>query len=457
MALSEDLGVLVDQLRALSRTGSHEIVQEELEGIRAEDLAEGIVRLSTEEAVELLTLTDPDLAANVLVELPTDTARGIIQELPDDTIAYYLDVLPMDDALDLREELGDERFQALLHIIPDEDAAELRRLMSYPEDSVGQLMTERFFEVAPSTSMADLLEDIRRASDEKYETVNDVYVLSPDRHLLGVLSLRRAIRATPETTAQELMHAEVVTTQAHDPAEEAARTMARYGFYALPVLDPRGRMVGLFTGDDAQTVLREAETEDVLALGAVSGDAEAYMSLSVFKLYRRRIVWLLALFLAETLTGAVMRHYGGDGSIPAYMFFLPLIIGAGGNAGSQATTMITRSLAIGEIDSRDWLIIFRKEFITALLVGGSLGLIGILRAAAWGASPNLMISVGAALPTVVIWATAVGGLLPLAARRLRIDPAVMSAPFISTFVDATGLMIYFEIVKAAFGGKLPIG
>lgn len=444
----QDLPTFVERLRSLSRSSDAAAVTETFEDVLPEDFAEGLQRLETDEAVALLKLVDPELAGLTLVELPTATARSIINELPDYTLAHYLDILPMDDALDLREELGEERFEALLEVIPEEDAEEIRRLLAYPEDSVGRLMTERFFQVQPDTTMAQLLDDIRKASDEKYETVNDVYVLSGEDHLLGVFSLRRALRAGPNTRAADIMRDEVVTAHAHDPAEDAARTMARYGFYALPVLDRRGRMVGLFTGDDAQTILREAETEDIEKLGAISGPIEAYLSLSVARLALKRFPWLLGLFVAETLTGAVMRHYATvapELDISPLMFFVPLLIGAGGNSGAQVTTMVTRALAVGEITPRDWRTIIGREFTTACVVGALLGLAGYLRAVIWGADPKLCFLVAVALPCIIIWATTIGSVLPLLAKRFRVDPAVMSAPFITTFVDATGLAIYLQL------------
>lgn len=459
--MERDVTTWVEQLRSLARMRQPEVVREELADVRTEDLAEGLTRLGVEDGLALLNQLDDEAAANVLVELPTETTRQFVQELSDVTLALYLDLLPMDDAIDLREELGPERFDRLLEVIPREDASEIRRLLAYPEDSVGRLMTERFFEVTPETTMAELLADIRRASDEKYETVNDIYVIDEDRHLAGVFSLRRAIRAQPGETARELMRDEVITVKAVDDAEEAARRMSRYGFYALPVLDSRGRMVGLFTGDDAQTILREAETEDILKLGAVSGDAEAYLSLSPLKLAGRRLPWLIVLFVAETLTGFVLRHYLGgtsDGDtsqvavIAQLMLFVPLLIGAGGNSGSQVTTTITRALAVGEVKPGDVFLVFRREILVALLVGASLGLLGFLRALiGWGSGIDISLVVGLALPLIVVWATMVGSLLPLAAKRLGIDPAVMSAPFITTFVDATGLIIYFEIAKIFLG------
>ncbi|MCW5937723.1 MAG: magnesium transporter [Fimbriimonadaceae bacterium] len=451
---------LSDRLRSLlhQEEGGAELRQE-LAGQRAEDLAAALERLSRDEGRALLEQMDSLKAGYVMVELPTETARGLAADLPDEVLAVYLDVLPMDDAIDLHEELGDERFDVLLNLIPPEDAREIRRLLYYPERSVGRAMTEKFFEASPDATMQSIMDDLRLASEDKYETVNDVYVVDEDRFLKGVFSLRRALRAEPGALAREVMNPEPIVAHASERDEEAARRMARYGFYSLPVIDERGRMVGLFTGDDAQTVLREAESEDVLALGAVTGSVESYISLSPWQLYKRRFPWLLILFVAETLTGGVMRHYtnlveGDPQGIGLLIPFIPLVLGAGGNSGSQVTTTITRGLAVGEVELRDAWLVFVREMTVALMIGGSLGVAGFLRAYfGWNSGLQISAIVAVALPLVVTWAATVGSLLPLAAKRLNIDPAVMSAPFISTFVDATGLVIYFEVALRLFRFK----
>lgn len=443
----------VDRMRSLAKIASPEVVRGELQGVRPEDIAEVLQRLEIEEGIAILQNLDSETAADVLVDLPTETARRFLAELPDETVAHYLDILPMDDALDLREELPEERFEALLSLIPSEDAQEIRRLMSYPEDSAGSLMTEAFFEVMPGMTMGHILEDIRKAPEGKYETVNDIYVLDGARHLLGVFSLRLAIRANPDVTASELMRKDIVTCSAWDDAEDVARQIARYGFYAMPVLDHRGRMLGIFTVDDAQEIIEDADTEDVLKLGAVTGDVEAYLSQGIFELLKRRLPWLMVLFIAEFFTGTVLRHYtgvaeeGGTTVLAKLMVFIPLLIGAGGNSGSQVTTTITRALAVGDIGPRDALLVMRREFLVALAIGFCLGVIGYFRATMWGSGMIISLTVGLALPAIVVWAATIGSVLPLAAKRLNVDPAVMSAPFITTFVDATGLIIFFEIAR----------
>jgi magnesium transporter len=451
----------IDVLRALARSDDHELIAQELEGTMPADFAEAFLRMETEESLAILRLLDSETAGYVLVELPTENARRLIDELPDDILAHYLDVLPMDDALELREEIDPERYEALLQVIPREDAQEIRRLMAYPEDTAGRLMTENFVETGPDAMMTDVLDIIRHAPDT-FETVNYIYVLSPERHLLGLLTLRRVLRADPHAYAHEVMNTEPVTALATENQEEVARLMARYGFSAMPILDERGRMVGILTADDAQEVLSEADTEDVLKLGGVSGDAEAYLSLGVFQLVRRRLPWLMILFVAETLTGAVLRRYVPDESAHAGMgelatiakltVFIPLLIGAGGNSGSQVTTTITRALAVGEVKASDAIRVWRREIATALIVGSLLGLFSFLRALiGWNAGMDISLVVGISLPVIVLWAATVGSVLPLGAKKLGIDPAVMSAPFITTFVDATGLVIYFEVARQILG------
>ncbi len=451
-----DERALEERLRSLARIQDPAYASELLEGVRPEDIAEAFTRLDSEERLGVLRALDSETAAYVLIELPTETARTLINELPDTTVAHYLDILPMDDALELREELDPERFEALLHVIPKEDAQEIRRLLSYPEESAGQFMTERFFWVAPDDTMFDVLRKVRETPEDEYEMVNYIYVLDDHRHLLGVMSLKRVIRSEPQLSAAEVMKRDVLSVQATLPQEDAAREVAHYGVSAMPVIEERGRMVGIITADDAQEILEEADTEDLLKLGAVSGDAEPYLSLGVISLAFRRLPWLLILFLAEFFTGSVLRNYS-DGSISEVtilsqmMLFIPLLIGAGGNAGSQVTTTITRALALGEVRIGDWYVGIRRELAVALLIGGILGFLGFLRAnlpiIGWDMPMYLSLIIGTSLPLIVIWAAAVGSLLPLGAKRLGIDPAVMSAPFITTFVDATGLIIYFEVAR----------
>lgn len=451
MALVEKLA---NKLRALAGTkpSARPI---DLDDARPEDLADAILLLTPEETAQALGHMEPEVAAQILVDAPTTRVRLVVPMLEDRLLAAYLDVLPMDDAIDLQEEIDEERWEKLLGLIPAEDAAEIRRLQNYPKGSVGRLMTEAYFWAAPYATVESLLVDLRSANQEKYESVMAVYVVADDRKLIGIISIRRLLRAHPQMLASEVMNTDIVSVLVTDSDEESARTMAKYGFYALPVLDETGRLKGIFTGDDAQEILQDADTKDVLALGGVSGTVEAYLSLNPWQLYARRMPWLLALFVAETLTGHVLRFYGQseDGlDISPLMYFVPLLIGAGGNAGSQVTSTITRSLALNEITSKDWLKVIGREWAVACLIGLTLGVVGALRAFApppfgWQAGFQMSVLIALALPCIVIWASTVGSCLPIAAKKVGIDPAVLSAPLVTTLVDATGLIIYFEIAR----------
>lgn len=445
---------LASALRALAKT-KPSARPVDFDSARPEDLADAIQLLTPEETAQALSHMEPEVAAQILVDAPTQNVRLIVPLLEDRLLAAYLDVLPMDDAIDLQEEIEEERWEHLLSLIPAEDAEEIRRLQNYPKGSVGRLMTEAYFWAAPYATVESLLTDLRSANQEKYESVMAVYVVADDKKLIGIISIRRLLRAHPQMLASEVMNKDVVSVLVTDSDEESARIMAKYGFYALPVVDDKGILKGIFTGDDAQEILQDADTKDVLALGGVSGTVEAYLSLNPWQLYTRRMPWLLALFVAETLTGHVLRHYGQSDeslAISPLMYFVPLLIGAGGNAGSQVTSTITRSLAIGEISSRDWFKVIGREWSVACMIGATLGLVGALRAFApapigWAAGLQMSILIALALPCIIIWASTVGSCLPIAAKKMGIDPAVLSAPLVTTLVDATGLIIYFEIAR----------
>jgi magnesium transporter len=452
---------LFENLQTLARDASREEIRENLKQFRPEDIAEALVRLDFEDQLTILQSLTPEFAGDVLVELPTQTARDLLREIPDEVAAHYLDILPVDDALELVEVLGEHRLEALLEVIPAEDAREIRQHLTYPEGSAGQLMSRDYLSATPDTTMEGILALIREAPDS-IETVNYVYVVSRHHYLKGVLTVRRILRADPLMTAEEVMNSDVVSVNARSGEEEVARLMAKYAFSALPVVDDRGQMLGIITADDAQEVIDEADTEDVLAFGGVTGNADSYLSLKTWDLVKRRLPWLMILFVAETFTGVVLRNYVPTetqsaatqhlATIAKLTLFIPLLIGAGGNSGAQVTTTITRALALGELRTSDYFRVLRREMVTALIIGLTLGILGYGRALfGWNSGVGISLVVGISLLAIILWATLISSILPLAAKRVGIDPAVMSAPFISTFVDATGLIIYFEIARRILG------
>ncbi len=423
-------------------------VKKALDQLRPEDISWSLSRFSKNECIAIFSALDNQKAAEVLVELPTQIAKTHVDEVPDSVLINYLKVLPTDDIISLKEEVSEERFETLLDQLPPDESRFIRKLITYPEGSIGRYITSNFVKADREMSLGRIMNQIQEAPENEFETVNIVFVLGSHGHLIGIIPLRRLLRHHYKTKAEEVMITEVIVARYDESKESAARLLSRYGFASLPIVDERGKMLGILTSDDAQTILDSEDTEDVLKLGGVSGIPETYLSNSIFQIAKKRLPWLFILFIAETLTGAVLRYYGQSGlGITPVVYFIPLLVGAGGNTGSQTTTTITRALALGELHHNDFLLVMKKELSIASLIGLFLGVASYGRALLWGADPRLCLVVGIAMPCIVLWASFISSMLPLGAKKVGIDPAVMSAPFITTFVDSTGLIIYLELVR----------
>jgi magnesium transporter len=334
------------------------------------------------------------------------------------------------------------------------DAAEVRALLSYPPQSAGRLMTEKFVRVRPEMTAAETLAHLREA-DPEVESFNELYVLSPERRLLGVVPLHTVVTAPPARQLGDMMLRDVVTVAPEADQEEVARLVARYDVLALPVVTAEGRMLGIVTVDDVIDVLVSEGTEDVLRFAGIEGGPELdqpYFSVPLLRVVRRRVGWLLLLFLAETFTGSVLRLFEGELSrVVALSFFIPLLIGTGGNTGAQTVSTLIRGLALGEIRLRDTWKVIARELAGGLMLGLILGAVAFGRALLWGSSYALAAVVGLTIIAICTWANTIGSLIPLVAQKLKIDPAVVSAPLITTLVDATGLAIYLLIAKVLLG------
>jgi magnesium transporter len=277
-------------------------------------------------------------------------------------------------------------------------------------------------------------------------------VVNSKERLVGVVPLRKLITSPVEKTIGELMNPAVVAVRADTDQEEVARLVSRYDFFAIPVADDAGRLLGIITADDAVDILEEEYTEDAQRFGGSQPLEMEYLSTKISTVFSKRIGWLLVLFMTEMLTGSVMRLYESElQAVVALAFFIPLMIGTGGNSGSQTTATIIRAIAVGEVQFRDGLRLLWHETRIGLMLGVVIGVVGYLRAVMWGSSSRLALTVASALLIIVIWANVIGSLLPLLASRLKIDPAVISGPVMSTLVDATGLMIYFTLARSIMG------
>ena len=425
-------------------------------GVRVEDIAEASRELSNSEILGVFNLLDDERAAELLGLLNDEATKYVLENAPSARVTDMLDRLPMDDAADVLNEASPAKQEELLislaQTAPD-DAEEIRDLLSYPERSAGRLMTEAFMRLRADMSVNEAFAAVRE-SDDDVETLSDLYItetVNEEREvLIGVISLRELVRAgarrkDPNVKVRDFMTTDLITVSVDTDQEECARLISKYDFMALPVLE-HGNFVGIVTVDDIIDVLVEEGTEDLLALWAVTPTEKPYLANSILDLFKQRFGWLLLLFVAESMTGFVLRNYQGElEKVVALSCFVPLLIGSGGNAGAQAVTTITRALALGEVNFRDILYVIWREARTGLLLGTALGLVGFVRVLIWGNGPNLALVIGLSQLVVIVWAVTVGASLPMIFKRLGLDPAVMSAPFITTLVDATGLIFYFTI------------
>lgn len=450
-----ELEQLEGQIREKLEVGDQESLRGILISQHAEDVADVLERLTAAERSQVFDLLSAEEAAYVLEAIGAQATRELIEDLPPETVSDLLDYLPVDDLVEILAEDVPDRQGELLALLEPDDAAEARDHLQYPPNSAGRLMLTKFVRVLPDMTTAQILELVRHV-DEQVETVNDIYVMGNDRRLQGVVSLREVITAPPERPVSEFMTTQVVSVTPETDQEEVARLVAHYNILALPVLTPDGRMLGIVTVDDVIDVLLSESTEDILRFSAVEGGGtldQPYFTLPILKVIQRRFGWLLLLFLAETLTGSVLRLFEHElAEVVALSFFIPLLIGTGGNTGAQTVSTIIRGLALKEIRLSDTWRVIRREFSSGLLLGLALGVIGVIRTLMWGGLDlTFSLVIGLSLLVICTWANTIGSLIPMVVSRLKIDPAVVSAPLITTLVDATGLAIYFLIAKALLG------
>lgn len=411
------------------------------------ELADRMTQLTLDEARELAKLLGNDALGELLGDLDPGDAAVVLTLLATVDAADVLESMDPDEAADVFGEMPPERADEIMFEMEPIEAEELRGLLLYPPDTAGGRMTPAFVSVAPDITARQAIMALQRLS-EQAETIVYVYVIDAEDHLLGVLSLRRLVLSPPETPIVDLMDPQVVRVPVMADQEEAARVLTERDLLAVPVVDYDNRLLGIITVDDVADILQQEATEDIERLGGSEPLEEPYLRARPTLLWRKRVGWLLALFLAEAYTGTVLRHYQGEvEAVVALSFFIPLLIGTGGNVGSQVVTTIVRAMAVGDVRFSDVFRIVRKEFFTAIMLGVVMAAATFVRAMTLSVGVNVGLTVAISVSAIVVWAAVVGAILPLVLRKLRVDPAVVSAPFISTLVDGTGLMIYFTVAR----------
>jgi magnesium transporter len=418
------------------------------------DIAELLEGLPREQRIVLFEALPPEQGAAVLSELKGETLRLILHQASPEKLGPQLDRVPSDEVTFLLEHLTQRKREILLAKMSPRDAEEVKRLLRYPPRTAGRLMSEKFARIRPEWTVAETLEHLRKV-DPEVETIQSLYAVDDHGHLVGAVSLRKLFPAPPEKRIEELMARNLISVRPDTPQEEVARLVSKYDVHAIPVVDDENRPLGIVTVDDVIDVLIEEQTEDMLHLAGVSAKeelAEGYFATSPVRNVRARFNWLLLLFVTETLTGTVLRHFESElAKVVALSFFIPLLIGTGGNSGSQTVTTIVRGLAVGEIRLRDFGRVLFREAGSGLVLGLLLGVVGFGRALLWGSTTPLAVTVGVSILVICTWANTVGAAIPMIATAVKIDPTIMSAPLIATLVDATGLFIYFMIARSILG------
>jgi magnesium transporter len=454
----------LDQLCTAIEKQDNEFVIEQLKELHPPDIAEIFDELDNEKAKFVYKLLDEQTAADVLVELEDDVRENFLASLTSKEIAeQFIDNMDSDDAADVIAELPDKvKGEVLSHMEDSEQASDIVDLLNYDENTAGGLMATELIRVHVDSDALQCIREIREQAD-KVENIYTIYVVDNDDKLLGLLSLKKLITSPTRSKVADIYDDKVISVKTSMDIEEVANVMDKYNLVVLPVVDELGRLVGRITIDDVVDVRREEETEDVQKMAAMEALEEPYMSTPFLQMIKKRAGWLIVLFLGETLTATAMSFFEGQIAKAVILaLFIPLIISSGGNSGSQASTLIIRALALGEITIRDWWKIIKKEVATGLVIGLILGFIGFVRVAAWSYfissyGPHwqlIALTVGFSLVGVVMWGTLMGSLLPLALKRLGLDPAVSSAPFVATLVDVTGLIIYFTFAIMFLKGIL---
>ena len=458
--MKENIEQLTEQTKLLIEAGDVAMLRIFLDDLNISDVEDLIDELPEFAPLIITTLT-LHRAVNVFRILDVPTQERIIIKLPGQKISEIINGLPPDDRTAFFGELKDQELQhRLISLLTPEDRKEVFTLLSYPEDSIGRLMTPDFLAISKDYTVEEALQYIRK-NGKNSETIDVIYILDDKGVLIDDLRIKELLISDPKTPITDLMDGRLISLNAPDPVEEGIKIFKMNNRVALPVIDSGGILLGIVTIDDILWVADEEYSEDMQRMGGTSALDEPYLDLPVHKLVWKRAGWLIILFIGELLTASVMQYYEEQlAQMIVLALFLPLMISSGGNSGSLASTLVIQAMATGEVKLRDWWRVFRREVVSGLSLGIILGVIGFFRIYVWHLIfPSLYgghwIMVGStvsfALTGIVLWGSLIGSMLPFILRRLGADPATSSAPFVATIVDVTGLMIYLTIASWIFG------
>jgi magnesium transporter len=448
-------------LDILSKGDMH-LLKEFLDEQNISDVVELVNEFPENEATIIDNMT-VHRAVSVFKILDINQQKDIIKELPARKTAKILNELPPDDRTDFLEELPKAAIRDLIKLLDPEERKITLSLLGYPEDSVGRLMTPDYVYVYPHYTVSQVLDNIRKYGKNS-ETIDVIYIIDEKGGLIDDIRIRDLLLAKPDDIISDIIDGRFVALNVYDDQEHASQVFKMNNRTAIPVVDDNDVLLGIVTIDDILWVTNEEFSEDMQKMGGMEALNEPYLDISIFKLFKKRITWLVVLFIGELFTATAMGYFEDElAKVLVLASFIPLILSTGGNSGSQSSTLIIQAMAVGEITIADWWKILRREIIGGFLLGVLLGILGFFRVAAWHMiAPGFYgvhwfligITIGFTILGVVIWGTITGSMLPIVLKKLGADPAVSSAPFVATLVDVTAILIYFSLAYLFLQGTL---
>ncbi len=428
------------------------LLKKELNEMMPADIAEIIDELDEKNAIIIFRLLQKDQAADIFSLLSSQQRKDIVSSMHETLLDEILEELFFDDKIDFLEEMPANVVKRILISSTEEERRLINQFLNYPENSAGSIMTIEYVDLKKEMTVKQALEHIKKTGVDK-ETIYTCYVMNEKRKLEGIVSLRKLVLLDEDLLIKDVMNEDVIVTNTLDDQEEIVNIFKKYDLITLPVVDKENRLVGIITVDDIIDVIDQETTEDFHKMAAMEPTDEEYLNSGVFSLARQRILWLLILMISATITGSVIKRAESIlEAVVVLMVYVPMLMNAGGNAGNQSSTLVIRGLALGEIKLNDYLRVLWKEFRVSILVGTVLAAVNFVRMMVMdGVEATVALTVSLTLVATIMIAEAIGGLLPIAAKKLNLDPAIMAGPLISTIVDAVSLIVYFNVASLILG------
>ena len=439
----------IEEVKELLREKKFNQLKLKLKEMKSADISAILDELDDKESViKVFRILSKEKDGMTFSYMESDMREKLIQDLTDTELKNVIDELFMDDTVDLIEEMPSNVVTRILKAVDKKDRKIINELLKYPEDSAGSIMTTEFVDLKETMTVEQALQRIREKGIDS-ETIYTSYVLDDSRKLVGLINIKDILLAKPDTIIKNIMETNIISVSTTEDQEDVAKKFDKYDFFALPVVDKENRLVGIVTVDDAINVIQDEVSEDFEKMAAITPNEDGYFETSVFKHAKSRIVWLLILMLSAAITGGIITEYEeAFAAVPILVSFIPMIMGTGGNCGSQSSTLIIRGLATDEIKLKDVFKALWKEVRVALVVGVALSIVNGIRIMLQYQNMQLAVVLGLTLIATVCLAKALGCLLPLLAKRLKLDPAIMAAPLITTLVDIFSILVYFQIATS---------